>query len=107
MVSAAAAQVFSGTAPMDLLAEEKRKVEEKQQLLLQNMRGGDVLECARCRSKINELSELLSVRELVIRHLIDEPNKWQKGARIISDIVKAKERDDRENQREDRNEEED
>ncbi|KAL3266038.1 hypothetical protein HHI36_010225 [Cryptolaemus montrouzieri] len=54
--------------------------------------------------------ELLGERatpERIMRHWIDKPNKWQKGARIISDIMKAKEREDRENQREDRNEEED
>ncbi|KAL3277983.1 hypothetical protein HHI36_013325 [Cryptolaemus montrouzieri] len=69
-----------------------------------------VLKCARYRSRINEMSELFGERvtpERIMSHLIDKPTKWQKGARIISDIMVAKEIEDKENQREDRNEEED
>ncbi|KAL3285101.1 hypothetical protein HHI36_019225 [Cryptolaemus montrouzieri] len=118
-VSAASAQVLSGTPPMDLLAEEKRRLMEHKYghqpgvqwqtrkrifAIWQERTCGEwtvddlahVLECARWRSRINELLELFGERatpERNMRHLIDESYKWQKGARIISDIMEAKERE--------------
>ncbi|KAL3275162.1 hypothetical protein HHI36_019932 [Cryptolaemus montrouzieri] len=110
-VSAAAAEVLSGTPPMVLLAEENRRLMEHryghQPGVQRPTRKRIVVFWQDIEGWMKELLSERATPEKIMRHLIDEPNKWQKGARIISDIMKEKEREDSENQREDPNEEKD
>ncbi|KAL3279693.1 hypothetical protein HHI36_017199 [Cryptolaemus montrouzieri] len=121
-VSATAAQVLSGNPLMKLLAEEKRRLMEHRyghQPGVQRQTRKRIVAVWQERWRRSNNThwtrrlvpdKILGERttpERIMRHLIDKPNKWKKEARIISDIMEAKEREDRENQNEDRNEEKD